>query len=154
VCMGNIAYYQALAAGAKAATTVSLTAIYPITTIALAILLLGEKPNPVQCAGIAASMVAIYLLNVAQGIGSWSGAMAYALAPILLWGSAALIMKVSTGDVSAELATFWFLASFVPLGAAILAMGRPGWVLPARDWLLVTLLGATYGLGNLTLLAA
>jgi drug/metabolite transporter (DMT)-like permease len=154
VCVGNIAYYQALAAGAKAATTVSLTAIYPITTVALAILLLGEKPNPVQLAGIAGSMVAIYLLNVGQASGFWSGGMAYVLAPILLWGGAALVMKLSTRDVSAELSTFWFLASFVPLGAAILAIGRPGWSLSARDWLLVTLLGATYGLGNLSLLAA
>src|SRR3954468_3030644 len=35
VCAGNIAYYHALAAGAKASTTASLTAIYPITTVAL-----------------------------------------------------------------------------------------------------------------------
>jgi transporter family protein len=154
VCVGNIAYYQALAAGAKAATTASLTAIYPITTVALAILLLGEKPNPVQLAGIAGSMVAIYLLNVGQAEGFWSGGMAYVLAPILLWGGAALVMKVSTRDVSAEWSTFWFLASFVPLGAGILAIGRPSWSLPVRDWLLVTLLGGTYGLGNLSLLAA
>jgi transporter family protein len=154
VCVGNIAYYQALAEGAKASTTASLTAIYPITTVALAILLLGEKPNPVQLAGIAGSIVAIYLLNVSQAGGFRSGGMAYILAPILLWGGAALVMKVSTRDVSAELSTFWFLASFVPLGAAILAIERPGWSLPARDWLLVTLLGGAYGLGNLSLLAA
>jgi uncharacterized membrane protein len=154
VGLGNIAYYQALVAGAKAATAVSLTAIYPVTTAVLAVLLLGEKPNRVQLLGIGGSIVAIYLLNVTQEGGPWAGALRYALVPIALWGVAALLMKVSTGDVSAELSTFWFLAAFVPLAAVILANTRPDGSLPARDWLLVTLLGATYGLGNLTLLAA
>src|SRR6185369_1551202 len=46
--LGNVAYYQALASGAKAATVVPLTALYPIVTIALAALFLGEKLNRVQ----------------------------------------------------------------------------------------------------------
>jgi transporter family protein len=154
VGLGNIAYYQALVAGAKAATAVSLTAIYPVTTAVLAVLFLKETPNRVQLLGIGGSVVAIYLLNVTQEGGLWSGAMRYVLVPIALWGVSALLMKVSTGDISAELSTFWFLAAFVPLAAVILAAGPSGGSLSARHWLLVSLLGATYGLGNFTLLLA
>jgi drug/metabolite transporter (DMT)-like permease len=70
------------------------------------------------------------------------------------WGSAALVQKLATDDISAELGTFWFLAAFVPLGALLLgAEGVPS-TISSRDWWLVGLLGASYGLGNLALLAA
>ena len=142
VGLGNLAYYQALAAGAKVATAVALTALYPIVTVVLALILLGEKPRPGQWLGVAGSLAAIYLLNVrrpVEGPAAWS---ASALTPVALWGLAALVMKISTRDASAERATFWFLAAFVPLGLAIVAIGPVRWALPARDWFLITLLGA------------
>jgi drug/metabolite transporter (DMT)-like permease len=154
VAVGNMAYYHALAAGAKAATAVSLTALYPVATIALARFFLKEKPSRVQLAGIGGSLAAIWLLNLGQAEGLLSGSMTLALAPIVLWGSAALVQKLATDDISAELGTFWFLAAFVPLGALLLgAEGVPS-TISSRDWWLVGLLGASYGLGNLALLAA
>src|SRR5207253_2231974 len=42
-CGGNLAYYHALNRGGKAATVVPLTALYPLVTIVLAVLLLKEK---------------------------------------------------------------------------------------------------------------
>src|SRR5262249_13656803 len=65
VGIGNATYYQAVSV-AKAATTVSFTALYPVVTVVLAILLLREKPHPVQLAGIIGSLIAIYLLGVSQ----------------------------------------------------------------------------------------
>jgi drug/metabolite transporter (DMT)-like permease len=61
---------------------------------------------------------------------------------------------VATGDVAADVAAFWFLAAFIPLAAALYAAERFGWDLSAPAWLLVALQGATYGVGNLSLLAA
>lgn len=154
VGLGNMAYYQALAVGAKAATAVALTALYPVVTVVLALFLLRERPMPVQWLGVAGALAAVYLLNVAQPAGSPDAWFAYVLTPVVLWGVAALLMKISTRHVTAEQATFWFLAAFVPVGLAIIAIGPIRWSLPARDWLLVALLGATYGVGNLALLAA
>src|SRR5437870_7878450 len=50
-CSGNIAYYEALKRGGKAATVVPLTALYPLVTIVLAVALLKEKLNRIQIAG-------------------------------------------------------------------------------------------------------
>src|SRR5262245_47251973 len=42
-CLGNVVYYDALSRGSKAAMIVPLTALYPLTTILLALLLLKEQ---------------------------------------------------------------------------------------------------------------
>jgi hypothetical protein len=61
--------------------------------------------------------------------------MIYARVPIGLWGVAGLGMKVATDDVSAELATFWFLAAFIPLAAVLVATAPMSWSLaiPGKD---------------------
>jgi drug/metabolite transporter (DMT)-like permease len=154
VGLGNLAYYQILSMGTQAAVAVALTALYPLGTIALGFLFLRERPNPIQLLGIVAALAAIALINLGgsgQAQASW---MMYAMAPILLWGSAGALMKIATAYVSAELAVFWFLAAFIPLGVLLAAIEPMTWSLSARDWLLVSLLGFTYALGNLTLLAA
>ena len=154
VGVGNLAYFLAQDAGAKATTGVSLSMLYPAATVVLALLFLKERLQAVQALGIAASLVAIYLLNVSESGEMFSAWMLYALAPIALWGVAGLIQKVATGDVAAEVATFWFLTAFIPLGVALYFRERFDWNLSATSWFLVTLQGATYGLGNLSLLAA
>jgi uncharacterized membrane protein len=158
---GNIAYYHALGIGGKASTAAALTGLYPLTTVALGMLLLKETPHRMQLVGIVGSLGAIFLMTVDQPGEALSGWILYALVPIALWGGASVLMKISTHLVSAELATFWFLGAFIPLGLVslvaptIFQTEKPvEWKLPAQDWLLVTLLGMTYGLGNLSLLAA
>ena len=160
VAVGNIAYYHALALGGEASTASAFTALYPLTSVVLGFLVLGEKLRWVQVAGIVGSLGAMYLMGVNPGepVSAWVG---YALAPIGLWGGASVVMKVATRHVSAEQATFWFLGAFVPLAAVILAanwlesLDRPiQWDLPAGDWTNVVLLGACYGVGNVFLLAA
>jgi uncharacterized membrane protein len=154
VALGNLAYYHAQAAGAKATTAVSLSMLYPAVTVIFALILLREKPGAVQVLGIIGSLGAIYMLNVGNPGEAFSRWMIYALAPIVLWGVAGYVQKVATADVSAELAALWFLAAFVPLGVVLYLVERFGWDLPARAWLLLGFQGATYGLGNLSLLAA
>src|SRR5262249_28289258 len=60
-CLGNVVYYDALSRGGKAAMIVPLTALYPLTTIMLAMLVLKERLNRVQFAGAVTSLAAIYL---------------------------------------------------------------------------------------------
>jgi drug/metabolite transporter (DMT)-like permease len=154
VGLGNLAFYHALAAGDAASTAVALTALYPLATVLLALLLLRERPHGLQVAGIAGSLAALFLCHVSEPGGVVPLWMLYALASILLWGGAGLVQKLATNDTSAESAAFWFLAAFIPLAAGLLAADPPDWSLSLEQWLLVALLGATYGLGNLGLLAA
>src|SRR6476659_1051813 len=51
VCAGNVAYYHALNIGGKASTVVPLTALYPLVTIVLAVLILREQLSSIQLAG-------------------------------------------------------------------------------------------------------
>src|SRR5690242_13871709 len=41
-CLGNLAYYHALNLGGKAVTVAPLTALYPLVTVGLAVVLLKE----------------------------------------------------------------------------------------------------------------
>src|SRR5215471_10897125 len=63
-CLGNIAFYSALARGEKVAAVVSLTAISPLITVLLAVAILRERMNPIQLGGLVLSFVAIWLFNV------------------------------------------------------------------------------------------
>jgi uncharacterized membrane protein len=157
---GNASYYAAVSL-APTATTVSFTSMYPLVTVILALCVLREQPRPWQWVGIALASIAIALLTVgweSAEVGAWLG---YSFACVALWGLASLIMKVATRDVSAAQSTFWFLAAFVPLAGLIL-IWQPALIVPDKihwnwhwtDWLAVSALGATYGLGNLSVLAA
>lgn len=153
-CLGNVAYYDVLNRGTKAATVVPLTALYPLVTIVLAVIFLRERINRIQSAGLLLSLGAIYLFNVQDDGALVSPWLLAALVPVGLWGVAALFQKLATQDLSGERATLWFLAAFLPV-AALLLLGNPpttgiGW----RTWLLVLLMGFAFALGNLALLAA
>lgn len=153
-CLGNAAYYDMLNRGAKAATVVPLTALYPFVTILLAVVVLKERLNRFQLAGLGLSLAAIYLFNVTPGDAVASSALAWILAPILLWGTAALLQKISTNHLSGELATLWFLAAFVPVAGVILWREPLPADIASWTWLLVAGLGFFFAVGNFALLAA
>src|SRR4051794_6644452 len=71
-CLGNLAYYHALNSGGKAVIVVPLTALYPLVTIVLAVVILKEQLNRIQLSGIILSIVAIYLFNVQREEGFWN----------------------------------------------------------------------------------
>jgi drug/metabolite transporter (DMT)-like permease len=76
------------------------------------------------------------------------------IAPIALWGVAALFQKLATSYVSGETATCWFLSAFLPV-ALVLVWIEPLPTSPAlRIWELAVALGFTFALGNLALLFA
>jgi drug/metabolite transporter (DMT)-like permease len=155
-CLGNVAYYEALNRGAAAAVVVPLTAMYPLVTILLAVVALGEQLNRIQMGGIVLSMVAIYLFNVPQAEGMWSSWLLVAAIPILLWGISGLLQKLSTNRIPGELSALWFLLAFVPVSAALLARDPvPGWAsFTPKLWISVFALGFTFAAGNYAILRA
>jgi transporter family protein len=153
-CVGNIGYYYVLNSGAKAATVVPLTALYPVVTVVLAFVFLRERLNKIQIGGVVLSLAAIYLFNVQREHGFFSPWLLAALVPILFWGVSGVAQKVSTNHVSAELSTLCFLAAFVPVAVLILIREPLGGSMPARIWWLVGALGFSFALGNFALLQA
>jgi len=153
-CAGNVTYYYALSLGGKASTVVALTALYPLVTIILAVIVLRERLNSIQLFGIVLSLTAIWLFNVTGIEGMATGSLAYAFLPILFWGLAGLLQKISTNHIPGELSTLWFLLAFVPVGLGLLAMQPLPHSLHLGVWLLASALGLMFGLGNFALLMA
>src|SRR5262245_52252888 len=79
---GNIAYYAALGGSTPASTIVPLTALYPLVTVVLALLLLRERVHRWQAAGVLLSLLAIYVLAGSGGDADSTAVRAYALAAI------------------------------------------------------------------------
>lgn len=153
-CLGNMTYYDAINSGGKAATIVSLTALYPLVTILLAMILLKERLGRIQQLGIILSVAAIYLFNVADPSAALSPAISYVLLPIVCWGTAGLLQKISTNHISGELSTLWFLAAFFPVSAFLLWQEPSRVSLPIGTWAWVIALGLFFALGNYGILAA
>lgn len=152
--LGNVAYYQALSAGGKAAAVTPITALYPVVTILLAVTLLGERLNRIQAGGVISSLAAIYLFNVGSAASWLSSWLAIAFIPIFLWGVSALLQKCGAMRARPELATLGFLLGALPVALLTPLWARMTWNLPVATWLLVLALGLFFGLGNLTLIFA
>lgn len=152
--LGNVAYYQALAMGGKAAAVTPLTALYPLVTVGLALLFLRERLNFIQGAGALLSMAAMYCFNVAAGSEWFSPWLAVALVPIALWGVGALLQKHATNRASIEFATAAFLIGELPVALVTPLFLPMNWVIPPATWGLLFLLGLLFALGNLTLIYA
>jgi transporter family protein len=153
-CAGNVAYYEILKSGDKASTVIPLTAMYPVITVLLAVPLLKEKLNRIQFTGIILALIAIYLFNVQQEHGFVSRWLLIVLIPILLWGVAGLLQKISTNYISGELSTLCFLAASIP-ATVLLLVREPLSASPSSKlWLLVFFLGFSFALGNWAILDA
>jgi drug/metabolite transporter (DMT)-like permease len=153
-CLGNIAYYSALARGEKVATVASITAIAPLVTVLLAVLLLHERINRIQLVGIALSLVAIWLFNIQNERGLFSRTLIYALPPILLWGVSGFLQKLATNHLKGEVAALVYLSAFIPVG--IFYALRTPWpeAIPGQTWLIVVAVGFFIAFGNFAVLAA
>ena len=153
-CLGNIAYYAAIARGEKVATVASITAIAPLVTVLLAMLVLRERINRVQLIGIALSLVAIWLFNVQNEHGLFSRTILFAVPPILLWGASGFLQKLATNHLSGEVAALAYLGAFILVGVFYaLRSPWPG-AMAASTWSIVVALGFFIALGNFAVLAA
>jgi transporter family protein len=153
-CLANIAYFEVLGRGAKAASAISVTALYPAVTVLLAIPILRERLSRSQFIGICLSLVAIYLFNVRDETGVVSTWLNVAFIAIFLWGVCGLMQKMSTNHISARSSALWFLLSFFPVAAFILARDSLPGGLSTETWVLAVLVGLTLALGNFTILMA
>jgi transporter family protein len=61
---GNIAFFEALSLGGKAAIVVPMTAMSPLVTVLLARVFLRERLSRTQVFGLVLALVAIYLLSL------------------------------------------------------------------------------------------
>src|SRR5262245_55309941 len=152
--LGNVLYYDLYNRGGQAATAVSLTALYPVVTIALAAVFLGERVSRVQAVGLALALVAIYLFNVSGEGGMLSGWLAYAFLPMALWGTAGFLSKVATAHLSGRLAALLLLAGFVLANLGLLAVAPWPERVSLPLWGLVAALGFFLAFGNYTVVLA
>lgn len=155
--LGNIAFYEAMNHG-KASTIVPLTALSPVVTILLAIPLLKERFNLIQCGGICLSLAAILLFNVQPESSEPTGPVArwlgMALLAVLLWGVTGLMQKMSTNHIPAQSSAIWFLGAFFPVAGAILLYDPLPGDVSTQSVALAAALGFALALGNLTILLA
>jgi drug/metabolite transporter (DMT)-like permease len=151
--VGNIYFYEVLGSD-EAVTVIPLTALYPLVTVLLAVVLLHERINRIQLIGISLSLAAIYLFFARDEKGFLTSWLFLALAPIGLWGLAGLLQKMTTNEISARSAALWFLAAFIPLAGWIIWREPPPTQIETRTWLLAAALGFTLALGNLTVILA
>lgn len=152
-CLGNVAYYDALGRGEKVVAVVSLTALYPLVTVLLAVLVLRERLNRVQLAGLALSLLAIWLFNIQAEGGLLSRTVAFAVLPIVFWGASGFLQKVATNHLAAPAAAIAYLGAFLPVGV-FFALHEP-WPdsITLRTWMLVLALGFFLALGNVAVIA-
>lgn len=153
-CLGNVTYYSALHRGGAAATVVTLSALAPVATLTLALVLLRERLNRMQIAGTGFALVALGLLNVQPDGALLSPVVAHAVPPILLFGVSGFLQKIATQHLTAPQAVLCYLGAFVPV-ALWYGLQEP-WpaTIPPRSWILVVALGFFLGLGNLAVIAA
>ena len=62
--LGAWTSFRALESGGKASIVISLISLYPLLTVVLAVLLLGERLAPMQIAGAIIAIVAAVLLSL------------------------------------------------------------------------------------------
>jgi uncharacterized membrane protein len=155
-CLGNIAFYDVLSRGAKAAAVIPITDLYPVVTILLAVVLLKEKLNWLQTAGICLSMGAIYLFHISQEESLMSPWLLMALIPIVLWGVCGLMQKMATNHISGRASAIWFLEAFLPVAvaAAIVVLDPLPSNVAVKTWAVAAAIGFMLALGNLTVLLA
>jgi drug/metabolite transporter (DMT)-like permease len=155
--LGNVALSAAFRRGGEASVVSPLTGMYPLVTLVLARLVLGEKLNRIQGLGIFLALAALFLFGDpdftpgARLVAPW---MAFALAALALWGILGVTQKLATRDISNELSTICFALASIPVSAVIRVVAPPDWNVPARAWVLGIGVGALLGIGTLVLFAA
>lgn len=162
--LGNVAVFQSFSLGGLAAIVIPLTNLYPLITIGIAVLVLGEKLSWVNRAGILLAVPAVVFLsgqsqlfeNPAAVLGNFGASswLLFALVALIFWGVFSAAQKVATNHVSAE----WAYAAFMVASAAVallfLASGLCDFSFSAKTFGLGSLAGMLNGLGVLCSFAA
>jgi uncharacterized membrane protein len=162
--LGNLAVFASLTAGGKAAIVIPLTSVYPLVTLLLAWLWLGERLNAIQAIGLVVALPALLLLSGETSflgrpgeffrqlaLSKW---LLYALVGMVFWGVFSVVQKVSTNHISAELSYLAWCAAFLPIAGVILVTQTLHWGFSGKFVILALVAGALNGFGVVASFAA
>lgn len=161
---GNVAVYQAFTAGGLAAIVIPVTNLYPLVTIAIALLVFKEKLNWVNGIGIILAIPAVLMLSGESllfdnpaaffqtiGLNSW---LLYSFVALFFWGVFSAAQKETTNSISAEWSYVSFIVSSVLIALAFILLGLVDLHLSTKTLGLGSLAGLLNGLGVLASFAA
>ncbi|MFD2934773.1 DMT family transporter [Spirosoma flavum] len=167
--IGNIAVYQAFTAGGLAAIVIPVTNLYPLVTIAIALLVFKEKLNWINGIGILMAIPAVLMLSgesllfdnpgaFFNSIGLNSGNdrrwLLYSLVALFFWGVFSAAQKETTNSISAEWSYVSFIVSSVVIAFVFVILGLVNLQLSVNTLGLGSLAGMLNGLGVLASFAA
>jgi drug/metabolite transporter (DMT)-like permease len=140
-CGGNYLLLRALDAGGEISVVYPVTGIYPLVTVVLAMIFLGDRPSAIQFAGIGVALAAIILLNLpshtagaraSAGLASW---MNFSLGALALFGVSGITQRVSMLSISPAAGTLCYAGATVLMSGGIVAI-EPllSWDISPGDW--------------------
>ena len=167
---GNLAVFAAFVndPGGHTSLIATVTGLYPLITVILAVCILRERLTGMQGIGLALVVIAIIIFSqspegtsgdVLAAAGSGQGTrtappwLLYAALAMLSFGLVGLLQKLSTNHLSADSALTWLTVGFL----FFLPVFYPGRLIlgySGRSWVLAFLSGVSNMLGAWTLLAA
>ena len=166
---GNVAVYKAFSTGGLAAIVIPVTNLYPLVTIAIALLVFNEKLNWINAIGILLAIPAVVMLSgesllfdnpaaFFRSIGLNSGAdrrwLLFSLVALFFWGVFSAAQKETTNSISAEWSYISFTISSVVIALVFVLFGWTDFGMSTKTLLLGSLAGMLNGLGVLASFAA
>ncbi len=161
---GNIAIYRAFATGGLAAIVIPVSNLYPVVTIAIAIIVLKEKLHWLNGIGVLLAIFAIVILSgetlllndpksffESMTLNTW---LLSTLVALLFWGFFSAAQKITTNHISAKRAYIIFVVSSVLISLAFVVFGEADWQISQRTFFLGSVAGMLNGLGVLASFAA
>ncbi len=166
---GNVAVYKAFSAGGLAAIVIPVTNLYPLVTIAIALLVFKEKLNWINAIGILLAIPAVLMLSgesllfdnpaaFFRTLGSTSGPtrpwLLYSLIALFFWGVFSAAQKETTNYISAEWSYVSFIVSSVLIALVFVVFGWAEFAMSTKTLVLGSLAGMLNGAGVLASFAA
>lgn len=157
--VGNVAVYRSFAIGGLAAVVIPVTNLYPLVTIAIAMLVLKEKMHWLNSIGIIVVIPAIIMLSGQSaifddpslfftnlGLNIW---LIFALVALGFWGLFSAAQKVTTNYISAEWSYLSFVFSSVLISIGFMVFGWIDFNFTTQTLRVGSLAGMLNGLGVL-----
>ncbi|GAB3643781.1 DMT family transporter [Spirosoma arcticum] len=161
---GNVAVYQAFSTGGLAAIVIPVTNLYPLVTIAIALLVFKEKLNWINGIGILLAIPAVVMLSGESllfdnpaaffrsiGLNSW---LLYSFVALFFWGVFSAAQKETTNSISAEWSYVSFIVSSVFVALVFVVFGWADFAMSTKTLVFGSLAGMLNGLGVLASFAA
>jgi len=165
--IGNVAVYQAFTSGGLAAIVIPVTNLYPLVTIAIALLVFKEKLHWINGIGMLLAIPAVVMLSGESllfdnpaaffrgfGAGGTQSWLLYSFIALFFWGVFSAAQKETTNYISAEWSYVSFIVSSAVIALVFVGVGWAGVSMSSQTLLLGSLAGMLNGLGVLASFAA